>query len=169
MHYEKFFPNFDYEFSLIHGPSDLKTARKRCKNMKMELFKPNSWKEVTGVKKMFIPKMREFLLGEGKEIWSDITFCSVEELDSWIGNKPSTDDPVNVTPSNDSVSITPSNDSISITPSNDSISITPPNENVSITPLNDSVSITPSNDSVSITPSNDSLITPQTKIWHTHK
>ncbi|GFY48404.1 uncharacterized protein TNIN_308781 [Trichonephila inaurata madagascariensis] len=31
-----------------------------------------------------MPSCFSVLLGEGKEIWSDITFCSVEELDSWL-------------------------------------------------------------------------------------
>ncbi|PRD34968.1 UNVERIFIED_CONTAM: hypothetical protein NCL1_12974 [Trichonephila clavipes] len=47
MHYEEFFRNFLYEFSLLHGPRDLNAARKRCKNLRMELFKPYSWDEIS--------------------------------------------------------------------------------------------------------------------------
>ncbi|PRD34969.1 UNVERIFIED_CONTAM: hypothetical protein NCL1_12976 [Trichonephila clavipes] len=34
-----------------------------------------------------MPSCFPVLLREGKEIWSDITFCSVEELESWLSHQ----------------------------------------------------------------------------------
>ncbi|GFR19361.1 GPS domain-containing protein, partial [Trichonephila clavata] len=84
MHYQEAFPDFNYGFTLIHGPCDLKTARRLCKDMSMELFKPASWDEVINVKKMWIPQFRKYHLQDGKQFWSDITFFNVEELEPWL-------------------------------------------------------------------------------------